>query len=364
MNSNKVAGWPHEANVDLHWLRGAYGRYVLLGALNKRGCSLLDLIGLDEYAERVYRTVLAHQGLSLDELAPRADLDPTRLRAALDRLEAEGLVRQSGNAYHAPDPEIALRALLIGRLAGLLRDRQALDEAADLVAEFVVVHRLGVERAGGFEDVEFVPADAEREHLDRAVRAATGEVVSVHKGPFTPQSGREEPDAGLDGHGVTFRAIYAPEWLHVPGAMDRARGYASLGRQIRTLRHMPTNLTVVDGQQAFLPRELLEPGHSGMIELRSAPVVASLLKLFEVLWDRALPFTSDLPTAAADKGELTPDLLPLIPLLAAGMQDGAIARQLGIGLRTVRRRMQHLMELTGSRTRLQLGIALARRGWV
>jgi hypothetical protein len=44
--------------------------------------------------------------------------------------------------------------------------------------------------------------------------------------------------------------------------------------------------------------------------------------------------------------------------------DEAVATPLGTSLRTVQRRVRHLMELTGGRTRMQLGFPVARLGWL
>ena len=51
-------------------------------------------------------------------------------------------------------------------------------------------------------------------------------------------------------------------------------------------------------------------------------------------------------------------------LLASGLKDEAIARQLGIGERTVRRRVAELADRLGARTRMQLGIQAVRQGWL
>jgi DNA-binding NarL/FixJ family response regulator len=51
----------------------------------------------------------------------------------------------------------------------------------------------------------------------------------------------------------------------------------------------------------------------------------------------------------------------LVELLELGLKDEAIARYLGVSLRTVRRRVAHLMAVNGVDTRFQLGWALARR---
>lgn len=329
-----------------------------------RGCSLLELIGLDEYAERVYRTVLSHQGLSPDALAPLSGLDAAAVRKALTVLEEKRLVRQVGDGYVAAPPDLGIEALLLAELAELLDRRQQIAELHDRLAELVVEHRLGTARSADFEGAEVVGDDAARLRVATEVREAVGEVACVCQTHLASSAAKDEPNGTAYGTDVSFRAIYAPEWLVAPGAMDHARGYVSLGRQIRTLPHPPIAMTVVDRRLALVPRDVVDPGQGGMLVLTAAPVVGALQGLFDVLWARALPLAFEVPTADDNGQKLPPELAALVPLLAAGMQDQAIARQLGIGLRTVRRRMQSLMELTGARTRLQAGIALARRGWV
>ena len=54
----------------------------------------------------------------------------------------------------------------------------------------------------------------------------------------------------------------------------------------------------------------------------------------------------------------------LLALMAAGLKDEVVARQLGLSLRTVRRRIARLMDELGADTRFQAGIEAARRGWL
>jgi DNA-binding NarL/FixJ family response regulator len=49
-------------------------------------------------------------------------------------------------------------------------------------------------------------------------------------------------------------------------------------------------------------------------------------------------------------------------LLAAGLKDEAIARQLGISLRTVHRRTSELSLALGARARFQAGVLAERSG--
>jgi len=50
--------------------------------------------------------------------------------------------------------------------------------------------------------------------------------------------------------------------------------------------------------------------------------------------------------------------------MAVGMKDEAIARQLGMSPRTLRRRSQELLAELGAGNRFQAGVEAARRGWI
>ncbi|OLT18092.1 hypothetical protein BJF80_02095 [Serinicoccus sp. CUA-874] len=79
------------------------------------------------------------------------------------------------------------------------------------------------------------------------------------------------------------------------------------------------------------------------------------MTLFDELWRRAEPLMSRDASAQDVK---------LLELLSLGFKDEAIARQMGLGLRTVRRRVAALMDEHGVDTRFQLGLAVSRRGLV
>jgi len=48
-------------------------------------------------------------------------------------------------------------------------------------------------------------------------------------------------------------------------------------------------------------------------------------------------------------------------MLGTGMKDEAVARELGISVRTLGRRMSGLLEALGARTRFQAGLQAGRR---
>jgi DNA-binding NarL/FixJ family response regulator len=68
-----------------------------------------------------------------------------------------------------------------------------------------------------------------------------------------------------------------------------------------------------------------------------------------------------LPDGAAHSAELD---RKIVALLLAGLSDQAISTQLDLSQRTLQRRLRHLMDVAGVRTRIQLGWYAARSGSV
>jgi DNA-binding NarL/FixJ family response regulator len=99
------------------------------------------------------------------------------------------------------------------------------------------------------------------------------------------------------------------------------------------------------------------PGHELIMSVVHHPTLVEALQwLFEAVWDTAIPIVA---TAAA-MGEPDPRRQMLVSLLMTGSTDTAIATNLGINVRSVRRWIAELMDELGVTTRLQLGAALVR----
>ncbi|MGZ0151476.1 hypothetical protein ACXJJ3_30785 [Kribbella sp. WER1] len=107
---------------------------------------------------------------------------------------------------------------------------------------------------------------------------------------------------------------------------------------------MPLSLDVGDGLRAAV--------------VHQSTLLDALVDYWQLCWQQAIPF------GAEASGELTEDDRALPTLLVAGLKDDAIARQLGWSLRTMRRRVRRLHELTGTSNRFQAGAVAMRRGWL
>jgi DNA-binding NarL/FixJ family response regulator len=95
----------------------------------------------------------------------------------------------------------------------------------------------------------------------------------------------------------------------------------------------------------------------GVVVIRSASILAMLRMLFEMVWAVAQPVG-----VRAPDGSMTREDREIVMMLAAGVKDQAIARQLGMSRRTFERRIKKLLSVLGARTRFEAGMRAAHVG--
>ena len=120
----------------------------------------------------------------------------------------------------------------------------------------------------------------------------------------------------------------------------------------------PLLLFIVDGDLAVLPADVERPGRGALV-LKSPALVQPLMVLHQQLWRAAQPFE---PGRDWDSDEER--LRRVVALLGDGQKDEAIARRLGLSVRTVRRLISLAVEGLGAESRFQAGVQAVRRGWV
>ncbi|WP_189448767.1 helix-turn-helix transcriptional regulator [Streptomyces abikoensis] len=133
----------------------------------------------------------------------------------------------------------------------------------------------------------------------------------------------------------------------------------------RVVDRIPAELVIVDRRVALLPLASGADGTAALV-VHSGALLDSLIDLFEDAWHDGRPLRPGGGSVGGPpEGAREPDAtdLEVLSLLLAGLTDASVAKQLGLGLRTVQRRVRRLMELAGVTTRLQLGWQAAERGW-
>jgi DNA-binding CsgD family transcriptional regulator/DNA-binding Lrp family transcriptional regulator len=336
--------------------------------------SILDLVGVDSLGARIYRFVLSNGSASAASVAERFAIAEDEADARLGVLRAHGLIAQrfGGNSdFSAVDPRISIRVLTdrhSDRLARMLQTVPA------LAAEFDGARSATIETE---ETRILTDPDAVAGWYVRLQHQAKQEFLAFDRPPYVSDVANPLESVILD-RGVKWRAVYAAASFEDEGAWEESQRLAERGEQARVSPELPVKLAIADRSVALVSLSL-DADRTQALVTESPSMVQALCDLFEFHWLMSIPIPSERSDAtglrSAEPGtESTRSLIPsraptreeqvLLTLIAAGLKDDVIARQLGISSRTLRRRSQDLMAELGAANRFQAAVEATKRGWV
>jgi hypothetical protein len=219
--------------------------------------------------------------------------------------------------------------------------------------------------------LESLRIDADADVREPIVRLETGAIVRARTADLAERTrhecvslvwGETEGYAGpaafrrMLAHGVKLRRVIhqvlpSPDGVPVP-------------THTRTASGIPISMIVYDRRIALLPIDPRVP-LQGALEVRSQGIVAAAYALFEQVWVAAVPIGGRPAVIAEPPDEqLSPQLRALIEILAAGATDEVAARRLGVSVRTVKRMAADLRDRLNARSRFEVGVRAAHRGWI
>ncbi|MER5639919.1 LuxR C-terminal-related transcriptional regulator [Kitasatospora sp. NPDC002227] len=321
---------------------------------------------LDQRSLAVYRAVLLHREADTTALAKRLDLPEAQVRETVTRLIDLALLAPSWEhpgRLRAVSPTLGLEVLLQREQRELAQRQHRIEQnraaLASLAAEYTAQSQ-----AGGLEDTELLRGiDQIRTRLETLAENCQHESLAFHPDGALPvesiEAGRPLNERAL-ARGVRFRTIYLDSIARDRATRDYAKWMAQHGSEIRTSPTLPMRLLVIDGITAVVagPRHLEQ--QTALI-LHSLVVVQAMRALFEAYWEHATPMGQPVVPVT---GGLTPQERELLRLLASGLTDDAVARALGIGVRTERRIVAELMERLDASSRFEAGVKAARLNWI
>ncbi|MGD8149387.1 hypothetical protein [Ornithinimicrobium sp. Y1694] len=314
-------------------------------------------VTLSGEAEQFYRHVLRSARAEVDEHAVAMGWPIRRAQRVARELERLRLViRTDKGVLQVDDPRAAVGRLVDREEAALDQRRATLTELRSAMESYEQDYRRGLQREiePSLPAVERISAGHGPAVVDRLYRTSEGDVLQVSAevaiGPGYDEDVRRKFREVLAG-GRVIRSIFPRSMLLDPRLHALASARAEAGEQQRFL---PDDQIRVDFGVWGRTGVLLDEGggaDSDYLLLRTPVVLDAFTTLFEELWRRAEPVSRD---ASAED-------VKILDLLSLGLKDEAVARQLGLGLRTVRRRIAALMEDHGVDTRFQLGLAVGGR---
>lgn len=323
-----------------------------------------ETVGVPESEARVYEALIPQGQSTVDALSSRVNFTTARTTRALANLIQRGLVTRAPGRpakYVAVEPSLAGSVLIakrehelrqlqqhVNRLDGTFRTEtsthhpaehvQVVEGAPKIWRTFVRVQRSAQHEVRGFDKPPyFVPPG---EHGD--------------EGPNLEE--RELLAAGT----VGYRIVYDQESVAIPGRLENIWDGIRRGERARVGTSLPAKLVICDDTMAIASSATDYQNGIAYLIHRSS-LLDMICQLFETIWEHAVPLNRGEPKSSQ---MMDPRDRQLLSLLASGATDAVIARTFDWSMRTVQRHIHDLMQQVGARTRFQVGMEAARRGWL
>lgn len=306
--------------------------------------------------ELLYRWLLSRPGARRSDLEAAMGFGASRFRAGLDSLERKGVVSRRGGKparFQAAPPDVVIDLLAAARQEQITRARLEVPALMGLIQR----------RSSDLDVTEIVEVltsrDAVIERWMHLQRAAQESVEAFTRTPVAERPQTISRTRPTYGPGVVGRALYDEEVLRVPGTFEHLLHMSTFGEHARVVPRLPMKLALVDRSVAIVPTESRSgPADEAGLIVHESGLLDALIALFDVFWRRGSPVVID---GTEPSGVVSEDAV--LSLLAAGLKDEAIARQLGLSTVTVRRRIAAVIDKLEVSGRFQAGLELGRRGW-
>ncbi|MEU2289042.1 helix-turn-helix transcriptional regulator [Streptomyces sp. NPDC013178] len=198
--------------------------------------------------------------------------------------------------------------------------------------------------------------------LDLATSQCSTEMLTVqpsgHRSPENRLLEALERDKPLIERGVRIRTLYQHTARYSPDRLAYVDQFTDGKVEYRTIDELVERLIICDEAVAFIP---IRDDRQVALELRHPGLVRYLIKVFEFMWGRAVPLRAGTPYETDPDG-ITDIQHSIAKLLVEGHVDEAIARRLGMNVRTCRAHIAKLATALGSGSRAQLGYLIAQSG--
>ncbi|MEU4643504.1 helix-turn-helix domain-containing protein [Micromonospora sp. NPDC023814] len=314
---------------------------------------MLRGLGIGEKDEAVYVELLRRRRATAADLTEALQMAAPAVTAAMARLVALGLVTvDDGGLHTVVPPDVGLGTLIVQRQA-------ALQQVQGRLGELVQVYRTGATSTVGEVEALTTPEELAT-WIDNMERGAKREIMAFFRPPYV-----------LDGDLDVSTDVPAYRYVYERAALDDPRTPAEIGRflksgyEIRIAAELPSKMIIVDRETVLLPMLPDQTSvHPGFLLVRGQALVHLLVALFERVWQAATPLRLT-ATGLAEGSPAWDDVdVALLTYLLSGMPDKTVASRLGTSERTVQRRIQRLMKLAGTDSRMQLAWYAARSGLI
>lgn len=147
---------------------------------------------------------------------------------------------------------------------------------------------------------------------------------------------------------------------HSPALSD-AKRLSKTGAKIRTVGAPFEPVIVCDRSVVFIPVPTREEHQPRALAIREPGLITYLTDMFEALWERAEPLVVDADPHRTN--QLTDAVQrTILELMVRGQTDAAIAKRVGLSVRTIGTHIKRASEFFDCHSRAELSYRLAKSG--
>ncbi|WP_166388216.1 helix-turn-helix transcriptional regulator [Catellatospora methionotrophica] len=327
---------------------------------------MLESLGLSDLMQSVYLAVLRQPDIGVTDVSAELGVDEQTVRCTLDQLAHLELVRlrwEEPREFRAVSPELGLTALLEREQEKLAQRNHEIARSRAAVAQLLINHAEIKANSNDPAVERLIGLDAIRGRLEElAVSCRTEALSFMPGGAQSPEGLRASRvlDEAAVARGVKIRTVYLDSMFNDARTTAYALWLQELGSEVRTTPVLPVRMLIVDREHAVVPIDS-DRSNAGAVVLSGAGLVEALVSLFYFVWEISTPLGV---SRVSDDSGLSSQEKQVLRLLASGYTDEAMARKLGVSVRTVRRNTADLLQQLGARSRFQAGVLAAERGWI
>jgi len=329
---------------------------------------MLETWGLTTIDQAAYELWLRHPTWTVADVAGELSETEADVAACREALIGEGLLvadRRRPGQLASVGPDVVVDRWLADIEAAAASQRaQAMQARVHLSA--LAAAELSTDHSGWTG--QRVRGRLRQARLDDLVSGARREIVALQpQGPAV--GGLTGASADLDRRalrrGVTIRVLFPHDRLVHGDDLAYVRRLTCDGAQVCSTVRVPAAAMVVDRITVVL--QVDRDGDPELVVLTDPAVAGTLADLCESCWERGQRCGTGHqrnPPAGGSADGLSGIDRTLLQLLALGGTDEAVARSMGVSVRTVRRHVSLLLDKLEATSRFQAGVQAARRGWL
>lgn len=322
-------------------------------------------------AIRLYRLIACGDTRTAIALSEATSMTLVECQTQLRQLSRVGLIdavpSSSTEPIRSSNPVLSIDAAIDAETEAVREQQRRVDELRQAllrVKEEVLIQR-DQQRLVTVEVIDSRPEVVERlselyteAHRDLAIflnNKQSAEALEVAR----------ERDRQLLRRGVRIRIVCLNAHITDPANRDYLRWFSNEGAQIRVTPQLPTRFVIQDSSVAVVANHPTDPTHGATV-VTGAGMLAALASAFERTWEQSQVLESLQPNARRfDNNRLTQSHRDVLNLLSRGSKDAAIARQMAVSVRTVRRLIAEVSSvLEDPPNRFAMGVEAVRHGLI